>query len=101
MAQYFELSEVAKVLNYKDMGRNNLFKFLRDIRLLNRENQPYQRYIEQGVFIVEGVPWDHPTTGEPRLYLKTVVTRAGIEYIRSKLDENGFTPRKQRTYKRT
>lgn len=74
------------------MGRNNLFKFLRDIKLLADNNEPYQRYVAQNIFAVGIVKWYHPNTGELQVTTKTLVTPFGIKYIRSKLDENGFTP---------
>lgn len=36
--------EVAKVLGIKGMGRNNLFEFLRQEKVLMNNNIPYQRY---------------------------------------------------------
>lgn len=42
------MNEVAKVLNVKGYGRNNLFEFLRDNKVLDRWNIPYQRYVDSG-----------------------------------------------------
>ena len=42
------MNEVAKVLNIKGYGRNNLFEFLRENKVLDRWNVPYQRYVDNG-----------------------------------------------------
>lgn len=34
------------------IGQNQLFQWLRDNKYLNRDNEPYQNYVEQGVFEV-------------------------------------------------
>ncbi len=48
-----EMKEVAKLLNM-GIGRNNLFKILREKKILDRNNQPYQQYVDLGYFrIVE------------------------------------------------
>ena len=45
-----DMKEVAKLLNVKGLGRNNLFELLRDKRILDERNQPYQKYVDAGYF---------------------------------------------------
>ncbi len=45
-----EMGHVAKVLGIRAMGRNNLFSLLRDKKVLDRNNIPYQQYVDCGYF---------------------------------------------------
>lgn len=47
-----EMSAVAKILNYPGLGRNKIFKILREIKVLRYNNEPYQSYIDSGHFDV-------------------------------------------------
>lgn len=42
-----QMADVAKVLDYPGYGRNRLFEFLRNKKVLMHNNQPYQKYIFQ------------------------------------------------------
>lgn len=83
-----EMSAVAKVLNYKGLGRNKMFGILRDLNILRTNNEPYQQYIDAGYFDVveQEVTNDYGTL----INRKTVVTQKGIDYIRKRLDEEGY-----------
>ena len=86
------MSEVAKLLKFKDkdnqrpVGRNILFGILRGNNLLNKYNQPYQKYVNLGYFEVKQLYNSY--TGEP-IYT-TLVTSKGIEYIIKLLRKLGF-----------
>lgn len=77
------MSEVAKLLKFKSktnkrpVGRNILFGILRGNNLLNKYNQPYQKYVNAGYFEVKQSYNNY--TGEP--VYTTLVTSKGIEYI--------------------
>lgn len=76
-ARYYEMSEAAKILN-AGIGRNKLFKLLREKRILTGKNLPYQQYIDRGYFrvIQQPVKWiDHPN-------LKTEVSEKGIDFLK-------------------
>jgi anti-repressor protein len=81
-----DMSEVAKVLNYKGYGRNKIFQFLRDIEVLRHNNQPYQKYVDMELFKIIEQKIDLPY-GDVKINLKTVATQKGIDFIRRKLDE--------------
>jgi anti-repressor protein len=84
------MQEVAGVLNIPKMGRNNLFKFLRQNEILNLNNIPYRYYIEAGYFEVKETTRN--IKGEDVVLLVTVVSQKGLEFIRRKLDEkNGVS----------
>lgn len=79
------MDEVAKVLNIKGMGRNKLFKLLRDKGVLQtsgaRKNQPYQRHVDAGRFRLVETSWE-TALGDTRINIKTVVLQKGLDYIR-------------------
>ena len=74
------MNEVAKVLNIKGYGRNNLFEFLRENKVLDRWNVPYQRYIDNGWFRV--IEQKYQKNGEPVITTKTLVYQKGVDGIR-------------------
>ena len=84
------MGEVAKLLKFKiknrPLGRNTLFEILRNNDILDRYNQPYQRFINQGYFEVRQT--FNSYTGEP--YYTTLVTSKGIEYIFKLLRKLGY-----------
>ena len=74
------MNEVAKVLNIKGYGRNNLFEFLRENKVLDRWNVPYQRYVDNGWFRV--IEQHYQKNGEPVITTKTLVYQKGVDGIR-------------------
>ena len=44
------VGNVAKLLNVNGLGRNNMYKAMRNIAVLNSDNVPYQRYINARYF---------------------------------------------------
>lgn len=81
-----DMSEVAKVLAIPDMGRNKLFAFLRERRVLRFNNQPYQEYVDRGYFRTEEQRSLHKD-GSARITFKTVVFQKGLDYIRRLLEK--------------
>lgn len=79
------MGTVAKAVG---MGRNNLFKFLRDKKVIMRNSTlPYQEYIDRGYFVVREVPTkrgDDMIVNEPAAR----VTAKGLEYIAKLIREN-------------
>lgn len=74
------MKEVADILNVKGYGRNNLFKFLRENGILNRKNEPYRKYIDQGLFEIKESKYI--VDNEVRIKTTTYVTQKGLDYIR-------------------
>lgn len=67
------MNEVAKVLAINGYGRNKLFDFLRNEKILDRYNVPYQRYVDLGWFRV--IEQKYMRNGEPQVTTKTLVYR--------------------------
>lgn len=81
-----EMANVAKVLDIKGLGRNNLFQKLRDLKILQKNNIPYQEFVDRGYFRV--VEQRYTTTlGETKITFKTLVYQRGIEFIKRKIEK--------------
>lgn len=85
------MGEVSKLLKFKNfngkfIGRNILFSILRDNSVLDKYNQPYQKYINQGYFEIRQT--FNSFTGEP--FYTTLVTSKGIDFILKLLRKLGY-----------
>lgn len=78
------IGEVAKVLDM-GIGQNKLFAFLREQKILDRQNIPYQEYIDRGYFRI--VEQKYEVRGEVRINIKTLVFQKGIDWIRKQLQK--------------
>ncbi|MED0759018.1 phage antirepressor KilAC domain-containing protein [Aneurinibacillus thermoaerophilus] len=79
------IGSVAKSFNW---GRNKMFKFLRNQKVLMKSNEPYQAYIERGYFVVRQVP---VAVGDGTINrTQTLVTAKGIDFIGRLLKNNGL-----------
>jgi len=83
----FDLGTVAKVINKKGYGRNKLFEFLRENKILMQNNQPYQKYIDIGYFRMIESKITKPA-GDTCTNIKTVVFQKGVDYITKLLNKN-------------
>lgn len=85
-----DMQTVAKTLNFKGVGRNTLFEILRDSKILQYDNIPYQKYVDRGWFRLIETKYHDKKTSEPRINFKTVVFQKGIEKISNLLKELGY-----------
>ena len=89
-----DMGDLAQNLAFKSVGRNNLYKILRDSKILHnpgkKRNRPYQRYVEQGLFKLTPVHYPHPRTGDMMEDFKTEVTAKGRDYIIKLLIRLGY-----------
>lgn len=77
------MADVAKVLDM-GIGRNKLFIFLRKNGVLQSDNRPYQRYIDNGWFRTIEQKYDKGY-GETGINIKTLVFQKGVDGIRKML----------------
>ena len=84
-----EIATVAKVLNFKNIGRNTLFDILRKQGILQKDNMPFQIYVDRGYFRVVESKWNAPN-GDVKVNYKTVVYQKGINFISKLLKELGY-----------
>ncbi|MBD2196600.1 MULTISPECIES: phage antirepressor KilAC domain-containing protein [Calothrix] len=82
---FHDMAEVAKIINIKNMGRNNLFSFLRNEGILRGNNTPYQNYVNQGYFKVVIKPNRMNVNNTV-----TLVSPKGIEFIIGLLEYAGY-----------
>lgn len=78
------ISKVAKALDIEGIGRNKLFDILRNKEVLRSNNEPYQRYINDGYFKVIAV------AKNGRKFTQTLVTGKGMSWINKKMKEWGY-----------
>lgn len=74
------MSETSKMLGLKGYGRTNMFDLLREVGVLQQNNEPYQTQIDAGRFSV--VMKSYEWRGKNYEYTQTLVTPKGIDYIR-------------------
>ena len=80
-----DMQEIAKTLNFAKMGRNNIFKILREKGILDSKNQPYQKYVDCGYFkIVESVKI---IGGKSRIFLQTFAFQKGVEFVKNTIKD--------------
>ena len=77
------IERVAKILGVKGYGQNNLFRFLREKKILDAYNIPYQEYMEYGWFNL--IEQTYQRQGKAMVTTKTLVTQKGVDGIRKKL----------------
>ena len=82
-----DMALCAKTLNM-DIGRNRLFDFLRTRLVLDRNNIPYQKFIDRGYFRTIEQKYTKPD-GTTCINIKTVVYQKGMEYIRNLIESAG------------
>lgn len=88
----YDMKDAAKLIKYKradgkQVGRTEMFAFLRDVQFLNRDNTPSQSAIDQGW--LDEITGTYVQNGVERPYVKTVVTPRGTQKIR-RLMETAF-----------
>lgn len=87
----YEMKDAAKLLKYKrsdgkQVGRTELFAFLRDLQVLNRNNTPAQIAVDKGWF--DEITGTYVANGVEHPYVKTVVTPKGLERIRRFMEDS-------------
>jgi phage antirepressor YoqD-like protein len=78
------MADTCKILDM-GIGRNKLFALLRDKGILQRDNMPYQRFVDAGYFkVVEG---KYNVNDNVVISKTTYVKQKGIDYIRKLLSK--------------
>ena len=82
----FTFAEVAKQL--KECGRNKLFDFARKLGYIMDNGQPYQKYINNGMFVVRTVP---KTINEEVInFIQPLLTSKGAKIIANEWNQMNF-----------
>lgn len=85
-----DVDTFSKTLNIKELGRNNMYKWLRENKYLMRNNKPYQHYINQGLFKLKSVGYRTNCVGEQIPLFKTYISIKGCGYLLDKLIKDGY-----------
>ncbi|MEW3992265.1 Rha family transcriptional regulator [Bacillus altitudinis] len=83
-----KVGQVAKAIGIQKMGQNNLFRFLREKKVLidgTNKNAPYQKYVDRGLFEIK--------TRQTSIGIKTItlVTPKGADFIVDLLIKEGYS----------
>lgn len=81
-----EMNQVAKTIDL-GFGRNELFEFLRNKKILMSNNVPYQKYIDLEYFRVIEQKYSK-SDGSICINLKTLVYQKGVDFIIKLIKEN-------------
>ena len=82
-----DISTFAKDLGIKGLGRNKMYKYLRDIGMLMSSNKPYQVHIDNRLFILRPCG-SHMVNGEVIQDYKTFLTTKGVNKLIKILKDN-------------
>jgi prophage antirepressor-like protein len=90
-----DMNRAAKLI-YEEtrMGRNKLFKLLREKSVLMKDNIPYQEYIDKGYFRTIEQKYTKPD-GTTHIYIKTLVYQKGLDFIRKIIKEDNVVALKR------
>lgn len=84
-----DLKQVADGLNVPRMGRNNLFKYLRQKKFITQNDVvPYHNRVEEELAVVQTISIE--IKGEPYTKQKTKLTFKGLEWLIKKLTQDGY-----------
>lgn len=81
------MEQVAKVLDIPGVGRNKLFEILRNMKILQSNNIPYQKYIDRGYFRIAETKFQK-ANGEININIRTYVHQKGVDFIRKQIQKN-------------
>lgn len=84
-----QIGDFAKMMNNDGLrvGRNRLYKWLKNKKYLLWDNKPYQRYVDAGWFVLIEKPRE--TENGPVLYSQTRITGKGQLAMAKKIRESG------------
>lgn len=78
---------VKHVAGQVGMGRNQLYRLLREMDVIDAANMPRRHVIDAGYMRWESVAWDHPELGT-REHIKPSFTPAGVRWIAGRIKEH-------------
>lgn len=64
------------------MPQKTLFRTLRRLGLIDRNNRAARIYVRQGLVTSEPSVWTHPITNKQHQYDRPLLTQAGIDWLR-------------------
>lgn len=89
--KYIDFKTVAKLLEDLGFGRNLLLALLRDKKVLMRDNQPYQVYIDNGYLKTKEIYIDKSN----KIAFQPLISQKGLDWLIKKLIEWGYLNKEQ------
>lgn len=80
---FFKFSKLINKKHDLDLGRGNLFKLLRNKKILNKNNMPYHQFVKQNLFEVSEKIYKTSKI----VYLQTEITPKGQQFLVRKLKD--------------
>ena len=78
----YDIALFSKILNIQDLGRNNMFKWMRGEKMLQGNNTPYQNMVDYFKVI--------KIDKEGRVFTKTLLKAKGVKFVVNRLIKNGY-----------
>lgn len=85
-----DVETFSKDLAIPKLGRNNMYKYLRECKILMKNNYPYQQFINQKFFVLKPNGYHKNAKGEIVPDYKTYITKKGLNYIIKRLKGDGY-----------
>lgn len=82
----YSFKQFADMVDVEGLGRNNMMKLFREKEYLNKKNEPYRRYIEQGLLASKVTVLDNLNA----TVITPLITPKGITYFKKKLIDWGL-----------
>lgn len=89
--KYIDFKTVAKLLEDLGFGRNLLLALLRDKKILMRDNQPYQIYVDNGYLKTKEIYIDKSN----KIAFQPLISQKGLDWLIKKLIEWNYLNKKQ------
>ncbi len=86
----FDVANFAKLYNFKNksgkvLGRNKVYAVLKALGIINKDNEPYQQYIDAGYLKCQFKQYYMGDKVIPKNI--TLITQKGMKYLADKINE--------------
>lgn len=78
----YDVNTLSKALDIEGLGRNNLFKWMREKEILRKNNEPHQQYMKYFKVIYTTSEYGHQSS-------KTLIRPVGVGYLIKRLKKDG------------
>jgi phage antirepressor YoqD-like protein len=92
----YSVGDIAKTLAIKDMGKNNLYKYLRNKKIFMEGYEAYQRFVRDGYVVHRNRTYTYGKGDKSKTVTEICgyFTPKGVEYLYKKLKKDGYSTKK-------
>lgn len=92
----YSVGDIAKTLAIKDMGKNNLYKYLRNKKIFMEGYEAYQRFVRDGYVVHRNRTYTYGKGDKSKTVTEICgyFTPKGVEYLYKKLKKDGHVSSK-------